>query len=135
MIIFLPIKPKYAFGILSGEKKFEFRKTNFSKNVEKVIVYASSPYKKILGFFSVKAIHKLSPKESWKKFGDWGIIAKDEYFEYFDGKKTAISIEVDEVVKFNNHIEPRSMSLKVPQSYSYVHEEAFDDLVSCGQPA
>jgi predicted transcriptional regulator len=48
-MILLPIKPKFAFSIESENKKVEFRKLNFKNRRSDIcIVYASSPYKKII---------------------------------------------------------------------------------------
>ena len=55
--VLLSIKPEFAEKIFDGTKKFEFRKTIFkNNNVQKVIVYASSPVQKVIGEFSIEDI-------------------------------------------------------------------------------
>jgi len=53
MNVFLLSKPEYAFAILNGTKRYEFRKAMFRKDVDKVVVYATAPYKKVIGYFKV----------------------------------------------------------------------------------
>ena len=53
MNVLLSIRPKYVEEIIKGNKRYEFRKSIFKKNVEEVWIYATSPTKKIVGTFSV----------------------------------------------------------------------------------
>ncbi len=48
--VLLSLKPQFAAAILSGEKKFEFRRDVFSRSdVTTVVLYASSPVCKVVG--------------------------------------------------------------------------------------
>ena len=131
MVVFLPIKPKFAFPILDGIKRFEFRKSPFKQKIKKVVVYASSPHQKILGVFDVKAIHKSRLWATWKKFGKHGGITRREYLEYFKGKEYVISIEVGKIVRFTTPIHPQEVfsDFKVPQSYTYLNQSRFEALL------
>ena len=127
--IFLPIKPKYAFSIIEGKKKVEFRKIKFNRDVGHVIIYASSPYKRIIGCFESNKIVSGSPKAIWEKYKDVGCIEKIDFFDYYKGQKIAYAIEVHNVKELKFHIEPSKIvrNFKVPQSFSYL-----DDLTSQG---
>ena len=48
MYVLMSIKPKYVEKILSGEKKYEYRKTLLKKDVESILVYSTSPVKKVV---------------------------------------------------------------------------------------
>ena len=55
--VLLSIKPEFAEKIFAGTKKFEFRKIIFKhRNINKIIVYASSPIKKVIGEFIIDDI-------------------------------------------------------------------------------
>lgn len=55
--VLLSIKPEFTHKIFDGTKKYEFRKKVFKdENIRKVIVYASSPEKKVLGEFDIDRI-------------------------------------------------------------------------------
>ena len=54
MNVLLSVKPKYANEIISGRKKYEFRKLIFKReNIEKVYIYSSSPVKKVIGIVDI----------------------------------------------------------------------------------
>ena len=68
MYVLMSIKPKYVEKILSGEKKYEYRKTLLKKDVESILVYSTSPVKKVvceikllehLSMYTVKLIKKV----------------------------------------------------------------------------
>ena len=49
VIAFLPIKPIYANRILEGSKRYEFRRTRLRQDITHVVIYSTSPVKKIVG--------------------------------------------------------------------------------------
>ena len=60
MNVLLSIKPNYVEEIKKGNKKYEFRKSLFSKKnlnkIEKVFIYSSSPVQKIVARFFISVI-------------------------------------------------------------------------------
>jgi len=130
MNVFLPIKPEYAFAIFEGTKKYEFRKAGFGRDVKRIVVYASSPYKKIIGYFEVKDVHKDNPKALWKRFKPFAGICKDDFFSYFDDKPTGVSIEVKRTISFSKHVEPKNIfsEFAIPQSFKYLTESEFESI-------
>ena len=54
MKVILSIKPEFVEKIINGEKKFEYRRKIFKKDVEKVLIYASSPIKLVVGELHVE---------------------------------------------------------------------------------
>jgi len=127
----LSIKPIYANAIMSGEKKVEFRKKNFKKNVDKVFVYSSSPEQKIIGFFTIDDVVENHPTLLWEQFKDVGGINKEAFFKYYDGYDQGVSIKINEVVSFNEKINPTDFFDKfhAPQSYLYLKEEVGDEII------
>ena len=54
MKVLLSIKPEFADKIFNGTKKYEFRKSIFkNKDVDTVVVYASSPCKYIINWYTI----------------------------------------------------------------------------------
>ncbi len=121
MNVLLSIKPKYARAILAGEKKVEFRKSRFAKEVEKVYIYSSSPDQKILGYFIIENIVADTPEKLWKKFKNVGSITKADFFEYFLNKDVAYAIKIKSCKKYKSPINPKEIFKKftAPQSYIY----------------
>lgn|SRR5690606_2925066 len=89
MKVVLSIKPEFAFKIFDGTKKFEFRKTIFkNNNVTSVIVYASSPVKKVIGEFEIEKIFNKDLETLWNLTKDHSGITEDFFMSIFrKGKK------------------------------------------------
>ncbi len=62
----LSIKPKYAKVILEGKKQYEFRKSKPKDGVDRIIFYASSPQKQVVGEATIDEILEGTPKEIWE---------------------------------------------------------------------
>ncbi|OTQ00605.1 hypothetical protein B5S43_08290, partial [Gilliamella apicola] len=54
MKVLLSIKPEFVEKILSGEKKYEFRKKLFKRqSVKTIVIYATMPIGKVVGEFDI----------------------------------------------------------------------------------
>jgi predicted transcriptional regulator len=101
MRVLLSIKPEYAEKILSGEKKFEFRKSAFkNKSVKTVVIYATKPIGKVIGEFEVDQIISGSPVDLWKQTIDFSGITKSFFMEYFNGRSIGYAIKVKKVKRY-----------------------------------
>lgn len=129
MDVLLSIKPKYVDKIITGEKKYEFRKTRLNKEkIENVYVYSTSPVKKITIRFTIKDIIEGSPQSIWDKCSEYSGTLKDEFFNYFTGKEKAFAIEIKEVEQLDNPIDPylEIGNFTPPQSYYYLKKHILD---------
>jgi len=117
----MSIKPEFVNRIFSGEKKYEFRKRGFSRTIESVVVYSSSPEKCIRGEFRVSAIRKGNPKYIWRQCRRFAGIDRVRFFEYFRDCDIAYAIEIGETLEFANPKDLRSeYACPPPQSYRYI---------------
>lgn len=116
------IKPHYAELILSGVKRYEYRRTLMRETVDKVYIYATAPVKKVVGYFTIKKVISDHPLEVWRKTYKYGGIEQQDYQDYFNGKTKAYAYEIDKVVKFDEPIEYKEIDKKgvVPMSYKYL---------------
>ena len=121
MNVILSIKPKYANAILAGEKKVEFRKLTFKKEIEKVYIYSSSPEQRIIGYFTIKNIIADTPENLWQKFKRVGSITEFDFFQYFENKKLGYSIGIKDYRRFKESIDPKTIfkNFVAPQSFMY----------------
>jgi type I restriction enzyme S subunit len=123
MDVILSIKPKYVDAILSGEKKYEFRKTIFkNKNVDHVYIYSSSPVKRIVAIFNVGDIIEDNPKALWDRCKDQSGINDIDFFKYFTDNRKGFAIEIDNLEKLKTPIDPKKImpGFVPPQSFCYV---------------
>jgi predicted transcriptional regulator len=123
----LSIRPKYAEAILDGEKKYEFRKSIFSKNVyiEKIFIYSTNPEKKIVGAFQIERIIEDRPSNLWDNLGAYSGLNSSEFFGYFRDNKIGFAIKIKNFEKFENPIDPHNIipNFIPPQSFYYLKSE------------
>ena len=89
--ILMSIKPVFVEKILSGEKRYEYRKTLPKKDISKIIIYSTSPVKKVVGEVCVKNILILEKEELWNKTKDKSGISKEFYDLYFKDKSISVA--------------------------------------------
>lgn len=123
MKILLSIKPEFAEKIFNGEKIFEYRSRIFkSKNVKKIILYASSPVKKVVGEIEIDKIISAEKYTLWKLTKQSSGISKEYFYRYFKGRNYAYAIKIKKAKKYK-----RPFFLKelyninyAPQSFIYL---------------
>ncbi len=123
MNVLLSIEPKYAEAIISGIKKYEFRRTIFKrKDIDRVYLYSNSTVRKIVGAFEIERIIEGNPQEIWKKCHEYGGISEEDFFKYFTGARKAFAIKIKNAQIFHEPIDPYSMFVKFtpPQSFYYL---------------
>lgn len=127
--VLLSIKPEFAEKILSGEKRYEFRRTLFrSLSVEKIIIYVSSPVKKVVGEFIIDDILSLEIKELWNKTKADAGISKEYFFQYFSNKEFGYAIKVKYVRKYSKELRIEDFGFThPPQSFCYI-KRGLEDL-------
>lgn len=124
MAVLLSIKPEYAEAILSGEKKFEFRRVIPKKidETDRIYLYSNDSIKKIVGYFEVEEILENSPEVIWNRCKEDAGISREGFFEYFEGTEKAYAIEIQNPVKFPEPIDPyeKIQDFTPPQSFQYI---------------
>jgi len=115
---------------MSGEKKVEFRKTRFKAEVSHVVVYASTPVKKVLGYFRVSEIDHAPPAELWDRYQAVGGVAPDEFEAYFASSDRGFAIRIEEVKALPEPIPLSDLGgpLRAPQSFAYLTKKVFKNL-------
>jgi len=118
----LSIKPEFAEKILSGEKRFEFRRVMPKREVQHVVVYASSPVRRLVGEFTVRRIVTASPSKLWRLTRSHAGISKGYFDDYFRDRSEAHAFEIGEVRLYERPLDPRKMSpaFRAPQSFVYL---------------
>lgn len=122
MKVLLSIKPEYAEKILHGEKKYEFRRTIFkSLSVTKIVIYASSPVRKVIGEFDIDCIMSLDIDNLWEKTKNHSGINKEYYDSYFHGKEIGHAIKIKRARRYLKYLELSDYEVRcAPQSFVYL---------------
>ena len=122
MRVLLSIKPEFAEKIFDGTKLYEFRRSVFkNKNVKTVIVYASSPTKKVIGEFDIDIILNDDLDNLWANTKYAAGISEDFFFSYFRNKQKGYAIKVKHTKRYKT---PKCLrndfNAHPPQSFIYV---------------
>lgn len=124
--VLLSIKPENVEKIISGEKKFEFRKKIWKRELIKIVfLYSSTPIRKIIGYFFIDKIIKGNPETIWHYCQEGAGITEEVFFRYFEGKSLAYAIRIGNLRIFDNPINPLETikDFKAPQSFMYLELE------------
>lgn len=121
MNVLLSIKPEFANKIFNGTKKYEFRKSIFKRDVDKVVVYASSPVQRVIGEFTISDIICKDTEALWQMTKKHSGITKDFYDKYFANKEVAFAIKVGVVRKYAHPKHLSDFDIEyAPQSFAYL---------------
>ena len=110
MKVLLSIKPKFVESIIKGNKKYEYRKAIFKKNVDTVVIYKTTPFCKIIGEFEI---------DIWQITQEFAGITQDYFDKYFYNRKIAYAIKIGNIKQYE--LEPKDIikQFKAPQSFMY----------------
>ncbi len=122
MKVLMSIKPKFVEEIFSETKTFELRKKIFKSSINAIVIYSSSPKKKVVGEIIIDKIISSTPKLLWKSYKNNLGISEKEYFKYYKNSKVAYAIKIKKVIKYKKELELKDFGIeKAPQSYQYIN--------------
>lgn len=121
-VALLPIKPHFASAIIDGSKRVEFRRQAFARPISHILIYASSPVQRVVGYFRIAKIRRDAPAAIWETYHDVGGISAEEFVAYYDGADAAVAIEVRDLVVLDRPISLCTIKrrLRAPQNYTYL---------------
>ena len=129
--VLMSIKPKYVEEILKGTKHFEFRRVLFKHGeVDRIIIYASSPVKKVVAEFNIAGIITDSPEFLWERCKKYSGIDRESFMRYFSDKQKGFSIVIKDLTVYKRPIDPyeRLENFRPPQSYMYL-DDKLDEVI------
>lgn len=123
--LFISVKPEYVEKIFNGSKTIELRKSipNVNKD-DLIIIYSTSPVMSVIGTCRVKEIISNRPTKLWNDHSNKLGIERKKYFEYFEGKETAVGIILKDVKRSKKEISLEKLRAKFrnfhpPQTFRY----------------
>lgn len=131
VVALLSIKPVYVKEILAGRKKVEFRKRSFKRAVTHVVIYATAPVQRVVGWFRTRHFEQMSPAALWKKFSSVGGISQAAFDDYFGSASAGVAIHVSKPQRLLRPIPLSKIHTSTPpQSYSYLPSTVLAQLAS-----
>ncbi len=113
----MSIKPKFAYEIFSGSKKYELRRW-YGIDIEEgstVVVYASGRVQAIIGEFRVARVVMGEPRRVWREITrehDAGV--DDDDWPYISGSKKAMALRVAEPRLYARPVSLQEMRRIIP---------------------
>lgn len=119
--ILISINPEHVENILKGIKKYEYRKIAAKEDVSSIIIYETTPVKRVVAEAEIIEVLMYPPSKLWEQTKDKSGISKKFFDKYFKGKDLAYAYKLGEVKVFET---PKTLSeygiKSAPQSFVYV---------------
>lgn len=127
--IILSIHPNHIEKILSGEKRYEYRK-RIPQDINYLIVYATVPTKKVVAIIEVDMVIKDTPQNIWDVTQNESGVSYEFFMNYFNEVSTAYAIKIRNIYKLPTPIDITVIDgVKCgPQAYQYVNDSSFKNL-------
>ena len=120
----LSINPEYVYKILSGEKKYEYRKFRCKENVDRIIIYATAPEMKVVAEAEIDKVVEGDVLNVWKQTKEFSGISYNFYRKYYKGKKKAYAYRLKNVIVYDQPKKLIELGVSyAPQSYRYLDEK------------
>lgn len=119
--ILISINPEHVKNIINGIKKYEYRKIAAKQDISSIIIYETTPVKRIVAEAEIIDVLMYSPEELWKLTKGESGISKEFFDEYFEGKEIAYAYKLGKIKVYD---EPKTLleyGIKAaPQSFVYI---------------
>lgn len=117
----LSINPEYVESILQGTKLYEYRKFRCRDDVDKIIIYATAPQKKIVAEAEIEEIVEDDVLNVWRRTKNHSGITYSFFRKYYKGKKKAVAYRLKNVLTYDKPLTLADIGVScAPQSYCYV---------------
>lgn len=132
----MSIHPVYANAILDGSKRVEFRKRPLADDIRTVLIYATSPVRRVLGHFTVAETVSATPDELWQEFGEHGGISEALFHRYYTGTERAVGLVVDQAHRLPAALplDQIGPNISAPQSVAYLDSSRLGEVMPAVSP-
>lgn len=125
-IVLMSIHPDYAEALLDGTKTVELRKSPVAADISHIVIYATAPVQRVLGWVKAGLVEHGSPSAIWDKHKSRAGIRERAFRTYYRGHSRAIAIHVDSPRRLVVPLELSAVEdgLTPPQSWRYLSATA-----------
>ena len=119
--ILISINPEHVQNIINGTKKFEYRKVAAKHDISSIIIYETTPIKRIVAEVEIVEVLMLPPEELWDKTKQYSGISEDFFTNYFMNRKIAYAYKLGKVKVYDKPKQLMDYGVKsAPQSFVYL---------------
>ena len=120
--IVISINPTHVDNILNGIKTFEYRTKAAKHDVGRIIIYETTPIKKIVAEVEIVSVLTMEPDLLWEETKDGSGISKEYFDRYFKNRHIAYAYRLGEIKVYKKPKELQDFGLKcAPQSFVYIN--------------
>lgn len=119
--ILISINPEHVQNIIAGVKKYEYRKIAARQDISSIIIYETTPIKKIVAEAEIIDVLELPPEELWNQTKNESGISKAFFDKYFNNRTVAYAYKLGEIKVYDTPKTLMDYGIKAaPQSFVYV---------------
>lgn len=119
--ILISINPEHVQNIISGVKKYEYRRVAAKQDISSIIIYETTPIKNIVAEAEIVEVLMLTPEQLWAQTKEESGITKEFFDKYFDGREVAYAYKLGEIKVYEQPKTLLDFGIKAaPQSFVYV---------------
>ncbi len=134
-MIVLSLKPRFAEGILAGDKTVELRRTEPKIVVPtQALLYATTPARALLGTCVITNVRSADLAVLWNEYGSRTGLLHHEFQRYFEGVEVGTALTLTQSRPFSRKIPLQDLratpsSFRPPQSFAYVDSKTGNRLM------
>jgi predicted transcriptional regulator len=103
----------------------EFRRSSYPSKARFVVIYATAPLSRVVGWFEVGGIDRAAPSTLWGRYRAIAGIDADAFDRYYEACHVGAAITVRNATRIDPvHLTSLDEALTPPQSYRYLDEKA-----------
>ena len=120
--ILISVNPEHVDNIISGVKKYEYRRHVAKKDISSIIIYETTPIKRVVAEAEIEAIISYTPDELWELTKNESGITREFFDKYFKGKDIAHAYRIGKVKVFKEKKSLQDYGVRyAPQSFVYIN--------------
>lgn len=119
--VLMSIRPEFVRQIMTGKKKYEYRKRVCRNKIDRIYIYSTVPVRKIVGEAEIESVLVNTPEKLWEITKDAAGIDKEFYDSYFGDREEAVAYKLINIKSYENPKTLKDFGISVaPQSYQYI---------------
>ena len=119
--ILISINPEHVQNIINGTKKYEYRKIAAKQDISSIIIYETTPIKRVVAEAEIIDVLELQPEELWKQTKDASGISKEFFDDYFRDRELAYAYKLGKIKVYDVPKTLLDYGIKAaPQSFVYI---------------
>ena len=121
--ILLSINPNHVENIMNGTKEYEFRKKACKRQVDKILIYSTTPIMRVVGEADVEDVLIDTPEVIWEKTEEKSGIDKAFFDRYYENREQAVAYKLINVKQYEEPKELEEFGVSnAPQSFQYIEK-------------